>query len=60
MCNLIINESLEQVLSCEFCEICRKTYFEKNGQLLLLITVSIVVKGELANETESYDTKTKA
>ena len=60
MWNLIINESLEQVFSCEFCEICRKTYFENNGQLLLLITVSIVVKGELANETENYDTKTKA
>ena len=30
------------------------------GRLLLLIALSIVVKGELANETVNYDTKTKA
>ena len=29
------------------------------GQLLLVIAVSIVVKGELANETVNYDTKPK-
>ena len=29
-------------------------------RLLLIIAVSIVVKGELANETVNYDTKTKA
>ena len=28
--------------------------------LLLIIAVSIVAKGELANETVNYDTKTKA
>ena len=30
------------------------------GQLLLIITVSIVVKGELANKTANYDTNAKA
>ena len=36
--------------------------FLKNStaQLLLIIVVSIVVKGVLANETVNYDTKTKA
>ena len=31
-----------------------------NGRLLLIIAVSKVVKGELANKTVNYDTKTKA
>ena len=31
-----------------------------NGQLFLIITVPIVVKVELANETVNYDLKTKA
>ena len=30
------------------------------GRLLLIIAVSIVVKGELTNETVNYDAKTKA
>ena len=30
------------------------------GQLLLIVAVSVVVKGELANEIVNYDTKTKA
>ena len=30
------------------------------GRLLLIIAVSIVVKGELENETVNYDIKTKA
>ena len=30
------------------------------GRLLQIITVLIVVKGELGNETVNYDTKTKA
>ena len=30
------------------------------GQLVLIIAISVVVKGELANETVNYDTKTKA
>ena len=29
------------------------------GRMLLIIVVSIVVKGELANETVNFDTKTK-
>ena len=33
--------------------------FEKNVILLLIIAVSIVVKGEFANKTVNYDTKTK-
>ena len=45
-------------VSCEFCEICKNTFFSR--RLLLIITVSIVVKRELANETSNYDTKTKA
>ena len=38
------------------------TPFLKNsiGRLLLIIGISIVVKGELANETVNCDTKTKA
>ena len=30
------------------------------GRLLLIMAVSVVVKGELANKTINYDTKTKA
>ena len=39
-----------------------RTPFLKNftRRLLLIIEVSIVVKGKLANETVNYDTKTKA
>ena len=39
-----------------------RTPFSQNttGQLLLIIVVSTVVKGELANENLNYDTKTKA
>ena len=58
------NEALAQVFSCEFCKICKNTFshFLQNttGQLLLIIVVLVVVKGELANETVNYDTKTKA
>ena len=38
-----------------------RTSFLQNStrRLLLIIAVSTVVKGELANETENYDTKTK-
>ena len=49
------NEALAQVFSCEFCKICKNTFshFLQNttGQLLLIIVVLVVVKGELANET---------
>ena len=39
-----------------------RTHFLQNstGRLLLIIAVSIVAKGVLANETANYDTKTKA
>ena len=39
-----------------------KTPFLQNttGRLLLIIVVSIVVKGELANETVNYDTIAKS
>ena len=45
---------------CEFWKI-RKSAFLQNttGQLLLIRAVWIVVKGELANETVNYNTKTK-
>ena len=33
---------------------------DTTGQLLLIVAISIVVKGELANKTVNYDTKTKA
>ena len=40
----------------------QRTLFLQNtiGQLLLIIAVLIVVKGELANQTVNYDTTTKA
>ena len=42
------NETPAQVFSCEFCEICKNIFFaEHHRRLLLIITVSIVVKGEL-------------
>ena len=61
MCSFIKSEYLAQVFSCEFCEICKKLILQNTtGRLLLIIAVSIVVKGELAIETVSYDTKPKA
>ena len=33
---------------------------DTTGQLLLIVAISIVVKGELANKTVNYDTKAKA
>ena len=50
-----------QVLSCEFCKVCKNTFLQKTTrQLHLIIAVSIVLvmKGELASETVNYDTKT--
>ena len=44
-----------------FAKFVRKTFLQNTtGRLLLIIAVLIVVKGELANETVNYDTKTKA
>ena len=43
------------------CEICKNIFLQNStGQLLLIVTVSIVAKEVLANETVNYDTKTKA
>ena len=78
-CSFIKNESLSQVFSCEFCEICKNTLFAEHHQTAApyhtvvvihrttashyttpyCIAVSIVVKGELANENVNYDTKLK-
>ena len=41
-------------------KLCRKTFLANTtGRLLLIIAVVIVGKGELANETVNYDTKTE-
>ena len=49
------------VLSCEICRIVGTTFSQNTtGRLLLVTTVSIVVKGELANETVNYDRKINA
>ena len=49
------------VFFCGFCKICKfvRTPFLQNTtrRLLLIIAVSIVVKGVLVNETVNYDTK---
>ena len=47
------------MFSCEICYICRNTFFAEHDRATAS-AVSIVVKGELANETVNYDTKTKA
>ena len=49
------NETLAQVLSCEFL---KNTFLQKTTGRLLIVAVSIVVKGELTNETVNYNTKT--
>ena len=60
ICCFIKNKSLAQMFSCEFCEICKNTFFANTtGRLLLIIAVSMVMKRELANETVNYDTKLK-
>ena len=57
----IKNESLEQVLSCEICDICGDNFFAENHRTTASdYSSTIVVKGELANETVNCDTKTKA
>ena len=43
--------------SCEFLEISKKIFFAEHHLVILIIAVSEVVKGELANETVNYDTK---
>ena len=55
------DETLAQFFSFDFCEICKIIFLQNTiGRLLLIIAVSLVVKGELTNETVNYDTKTKA
>ena len=50
-----------QVFSFEICKICGNTFYAKHHPgLLVIIAVSIVVQGELANETVNYHTETKA
>ena len=48
------------VFFCEFCEIWTLFLQKRTGQLLLIVVVSIVAKGVLANETVNYETRTKA
>ena len=50
------------MFSREFGKICQNPFFFQNtsGRLLLIIAVSIVVKGQLANEAVNYDKKAKA
>ena len=49
------------MFSCEFPEISKNTFFQNIiGWLLLFLAVSIELKGEMANETVNYDSKTKA
>ena len=59
--SFIKNKSLAQVFSCEFCEICKNTFFAEHDRATVSDYSSIkVVKGELANENLNYDRKTKA
>ena len=46
------------VFSCQFCGICKNTFCTE--LMILIIAVSIVGKGVLANETVNYDTQVKA
>ena len=56
ICNFIKNETLVN-----FAKFVRTPFLQSTtGGLLLIIAVSIIVKGELANETLNYVTKTKA
>ena len=48
------------VFSCEFCEICKSTFFAEQHRTTVSdysITVSVVVKGVFASETVNHDTK---
>ena len=53
-------ESLFWCFLVNFAKFVRTTFLQNStGQLLLIIAVSIVVKGVLANETVNYDTKAR-
>ena len=55
------NESFALVFLVKFAKFVRISFLQNTtGRLLLIIAISILVKGELVNETVSYDTKTKA
>ena len=48
------------MFSCEFCKICKNTFFAENDRATVSDYSSInIVKGELANENLNYDRKTK-
>ena len=47
------------MFSHEFCEICKNTFFVEHHRSAAS-GVTIVVKGELTNDTGNHDTKTKA
>ena len=54
-------ESLFWCFLVNFAKFVRTPFFQNNTErLLLIIAISIVVKGELANETENYDTKARS
>ena len=54
------NESFVLVFLVKFAKFVRISFLQNTtGRLLLIMAISIVVKGELVNETVSYDTKTK-
>ena len=54
-------ETLVQVFSCEFFEICKNTLFGEQKRMIASDYSSINCKeGRLAIETVNYDTKTKA
>ena len=58
---LIKSESLAQSFCCEFCEVCKKSFLQNtNGRLLLIIAVSLVLKGKLVKKIVNYNMKTKA
>ena len=54
-------ESLFWCFLVNFAEFVRTPFFQSStGRLLLIIAVSIIAKGVLANETVNYVTQTKA
>ena len=56
-----VPESFFWCFPVNFAKFVRTPFLQNStGRLSLIIAVSIVVKGVLANETVNYDTKTKA
>ena len=54
-----IKNKLVQVFSCEFCEICKNTFFAEHHRTTASYFSSINGDEGLANETVNYDTKLK-